>query len=607
MATVSETRPALPRILLALAAGLCLAAAAPDPATPYPGGVWQPGPAGYGWVMVDDVPVTMDDGVVLHASIFYPADPATGQRAAGPFPVVIEHSPYTKATKPGGRNTYLVEHGYIYVVVRPRGTGTSEGEVQFFSRRDGFDGKAIVDWAAHRLEGSDGRVALVGCSYPAGTALATAAEVGPGSPVKAVIAACDALGSGQPREMWLTNGLPNPGFGYAPRVAATMGNSPASVKFFGEIAAEIAAGGDRAYDREFWRSRIPMTRATDIVGSGIPVLLWSGWKDIAPGNVLRTYVAFQNAAAGRPLDAPMTADQPATARYQLIMGDWTHGSGLDGGIYLQWLETWVKGVKTGIQDTRTPLHVFETGSGRWTNIGAYAPVADATSWYLQPGVLQTTAAKARRSETLSWGDARLSFLTPPIARGATLAGPISATLYARSSNTNLLLIAKLYDVAPDGKAIEITKGAVLGSLRTLDGDVSWTDRRGRVVWPWPTLAGDAFLTPGQVYRLNIALTPHQHGLAPGHRLRLDLSTQSPGDICPVAVAPDAADKFCTLTAPQRDTLPGGRYEILYGPGHPSELTLPQLEWQAFPTAAAGVTPTADSSAYPLPLDWGPNR
>src|SRR5687767_14485031 len=60
-----------------------LAAASPNSengqVTPYPGGKWEPGPAMYGAEVVDDVAVTMDDGVVLRASIAFPTDLQTGK------------------------------------------------------------------------------------------------------------------------------------------------------------------------------------------------------------------------------------------------------------------------------------------------------------------------------------------------------------------------------------------------------------------------------------------------------------------------------------------------------------------------------------------------
>ena len=159
----------------------------------YPGGKWSPGPARFGVEVVEDVPVTMDDGVVLNASIAYPTDLASGRRATGPFPVVVEHMPYVQFAVPVKVNPFFAGYGYISVQVRARGLGKSGGEVHFLSPREGLDGKAIIDWAAHRLEGSDGRVGLIGCSWPGAIAMTDAAAVGPGSPLKAVVAACSGM------------------------------------------------------------------------------------------------------------------------------------------------------------------------------------------------------------------------------------------------------------------------------------------------------------------------------------------------------------------------------------------------------------------------------
>jgi predicted acyl esterase len=589
-------------------------------ATAYPGRKWEPGPALYGATIVDDVPVTMDDGVVLRASIAYPTDPATGKRAAGRFPVVIEHTPYVRLGQPVTPNTYLTEHGYIYVLVRARGTGASGGEMAFFAPREGLDGKEIIDWAAHRLEGADGRIALIGCSFPAGIALTDAAYVGPNSPVKAVIAACNGLEQVN-RETWFIGGLPTTGgwnfTSYAPNL---MGRSPASMRFFEQMSKGLEGGGEPAY-AAFWRNRTPMSLAQNIVDNGIPVLLWSGWNDIVETGALRAYAALQNAYDRRPVYAAMAPDQPVTPRYQIIMGNWEHAGGLDAGVYLEWLETWLKGVDTGIEKTTTPMHLFEAGSGRWINAARYPIVADSASWRLGSGVLQASPSAQAGAETLTWGDpaqpgSRLTYTSPPLPEGATLAGPISATIYAASSKRNLELIARLFDVAPDGSAAQISLGAVLGSQRALDPAKTWRDHRGAAVWPWPRLEGDDYLTPGEVYRFEIGLAPRQWGVAPGHRLRLELTSQTPGEVCPPSGRPAKnGDDPCKLTAPQRSTVPGGVYKILYGPKWPSALNLPQLPWSAFPSAAAGVPPTAwsenqrrlETREVTLPLDWGSSK
>jgi len=118
--------------------------------TQYPGGRWEPGPARFGAALVEDLPLPMDDGVVLRASVAYPTDRATGQRAVGPFPVIIEHTPYVRLRGDVTPNTFYTEHGYIYALVRARGTGRSDGQVQMCAPREGADGKSIVDWAATR-------------------------------------------------------------------------------------------------------------------------------------------------------------------------------------------------------------------------------------------------------------------------------------------------------------------------------------------------------------------------------------------------------------------------------------------------------------------------
>lgn len=592
-------------------------AVAAAPLTPYPGGTWQPGPPRYAATAAEEVALTMDDGVVLRVGVVYPADSATGRRADGRFPVTIEMTPYERSMgAPASPSTYLARHGYIQVVVRPRGTAGSTGEVQQFTSRDGLDGKAVVDWAAHQLAGSDGRVAVIGCSYPGAIALATAAQVAPNSPLKAIIASCIGLDM-QHRQVWTTNGLPNGALGfYIPRAAAIMGNSPSAGRYFTTFHEGVMAGGPEAYDG-YWKDRLPMVWAQRIAERQIPVLLWTGWADINEIGAINAYAALQNAAAGRPFYAPMAENTPVSPRYQLIMGDWAHGQGLDEGVYLQWLETWVKGIETGIERTTTPMHLFEHGTNRWINVARYPLARDYTEWYLASQSTLTSARPASAATlTLAYTDpdssgGRLRLETPVFTDGATLAGPMSVTVHARSSNTNMALLATLYDVAPDGTPTRITFGGLLGSQRALNSAWSWTDVNGAMVRPWPTLERDEYLTPGAVYRFDVPLAARQYGVAPGHRLRLELTTQSSLSACPRAGAVPFISEPCRLTAPQERTLPGGTYTILSGPEHPSALNLPLLPWRAFPTARSGPAPSPaerpgspGARSFTLPLDWG---
>lgn len=615
------------RGLLLVLAMLALEVVAPwraQAATQYPGGIWQPGPAQYGVTVVKGLPVRMDDGVILRAEVAYPTDLATGRRATGRFPVIVEHTPYVIFARPLGPIPFFAEHGYISVLVRARGAGESGGStLSLQGSRDGEDGKTIVDWAAHDLQGSDGRVGIIGCSYPGGISLTDAGHVGPRSPLKAAVSACVGVGTLNRNGVWLLDGLPTTGFWFFSTLGAgALGNTQAAKEFFANVQAEIAAGGPAAYDGAFWQDHgAPMSLAPKIVANGVPVLLWSGWHDHLEPAALRTYAAFQNLSDGRAPEEPMTRGQRVTPRYQIIVGNWGHGEGLDVGIYLEWMDTWVRGVHTGLEMTDTPMHLYEIGTDHWINAARYPLVSSYTRWYLDAG--GTLAETSRRSgaarvrfEDPAQPEGQLSFVTPPLPQGATLAGPLSARIYARSSNTNLELIARLYDVAPDRTETLVSKGAVLGSQRTLDPRASWTDHRGTIIWPWPTQKEDIYLRPGEAYRFDFALLPVQWSIPPGHRLRLELTTQSPAAICPSSgVPPQNGNDPCGTTAPQHRTLPGGVYTILAGPHWPSAINLPQLPRDEFHAVASGPTPTEWSEGHrsiqpsnvALPLDWGQGR
>jgi predicted acyl esterase len=592
---------------LMLLASLGATLAPATAATPYPGGVWEPGPPRYGSTLVNNVAVPMDDGVVLRGSVAYPTDLATGQRAAGTFPVILELTPYAVPV-----NTYFTERGYISVRMHSRGTGqgaldNSDGVVEFFSPREaGRDGRAVVEWAA-KLEGADGRVGMFGCSWPGGIALGAAAHVGRDSPLKAVVSYCIGLDS-LADETFLTAGFGTQTVNLLPHLPAAMGNFPSQHAFFQDLVNDITSGGDRAYVRGWWKQRAPLEWASRIVRNDVPVLLAVGWRDIVTASAFHTYAAFQNASQGRSIERPMTVSQPTTPRYQLIVGNWIHGGGRDFGVYLQWFETWLKGVDTGIGTTRTPMHLYEYGTDRWVNVATYPAVARYTSWYLQDsGELKPDAAHTSGGDWVIWGPTsqpgtRQVYTTPPFPSGATLSGPVSATIYATSTHENLELVPVLFDVAPDGTATEITHGAVLGSQRHLDHVKSWTDDSGTIVRPWTTRVADNPLNPGRVYRYDINLVPKQWGLRPGHSVRLELRTQADQAAC---AAPNTRTDPCIAPAPQMSGLAGSSFRILRGPTWPSALNLPQLPALAFPTASSGVTPTSNGVA--MPLDWGPSQ
>jgi hypothetical protein len=134
-----------------------------------------------------DVPVEMDDGLVLRADVFRP--PGDGR-----YPVILSYGPYAKGlhfedgypdqwrimceqhpdVPAGSSNLYQswevvdpekwVPHGYACVRVDSRGAGRSRGYIQHFSPRETKDFHECIEWAGEQ-PWSSGKVGLSGISY----------------------------------------------------------------------------------------------------------------------------------------------------------------------------------------------------------------------------------------------------------------------------------------------------------------------------------------------------------------------------------------------------------------------------------------------------------
>jgi hypothetical protein len=134
-----------------------------------------------------DVPITMDDGLVLRADVFRPV-------TEGRYPVILTYGPYAKGlafqdgypsawqrmvekhpdVAAGSSNLYQnwevvdpekwVPEGYACVRVDSRGCGCSPGFIDHFSPRETKDFYDCIEWAGVQ-PWSSGRVGLNGISY----------------------------------------------------------------------------------------------------------------------------------------------------------------------------------------------------------------------------------------------------------------------------------------------------------------------------------------------------------------------------------------------------------------------------------------------------------
>lgn len=562
-----------------------------SPGTGYPGGRWTVPAATYATVVQQNVQITMADGVKLVGDVSYPAELKTGQRSANKFPVLLTQNPYGAGTFGADYGKLFVTHGYIFASVDVRGTGRSAGTHDMFAPIEAQDGAALVAWAA-ALDGADGRVGLQGCSQLGINQLETATLLGPDSPVKAMIPAC-ASGDFY-RDTAFDNGIPT-----------IVGAALAS--------PDAANGGDKAYYRDYWKTRDRLARAPAIARANIPTLLWSGWHEPGSLGSLELYTALQNLAAGRPVNTQISADQPVSGRYQVILGDWSHGGGLDLGIQLQWYDTWIKGMDTGLAtDTQTPLHLAELGgTKRWINSRCYPLVEHYTPLFLASGgKLGMSAETNDAQDMLKWSapgttSAALEYVSEPFADGALLAGPIAAHLQVSSSSSNAQLVIQVLDRGADGKSTQLTQGSSLGTLRHIDSDKSWMDDASLPKRPYLTLDQDQVFASGEPTLLEVPLWPTVWSIEPKHSIVVRISTQPNSMDCQ---NPLGVPVGCYPSTPMLDSLKDGTYGLHRGGQLASLISLPLVKHGAFATAASAVSATADVSASsadarPLPIDW----
>jgi len=134
-----------------------------------------------------DVPIEVDDGLVLRADVYRPDD-------GGEHAVIITYGPYAKGlpfqegypsawdrmaekhpdVTAGSTNKYQnwevvdpekwVPDGYVCVRVDSRGTGRSPGQIDHFSPRETSDFAECIEWAG-KQSWSNGKVGLNGISY----------------------------------------------------------------------------------------------------------------------------------------------------------------------------------------------------------------------------------------------------------------------------------------------------------------------------------------------------------------------------------------------------------------------------------------------------------
>jgi putative CocE/NonD family hydrolase len=570
---------------------------------------WTPRPATYGVVKQTNVPITMSDGVRLYADVVRPAL-QDGSPAPGRFPVVLTQTPYNKsAPQLNFENDYLVERGYVQVIVDVRGTGSSEGMWDSFGKREQRDGYELVQWVhASARPWSDGRVALYGTSYGAINQILTAAQHPQG--IKASFTAVpmsdsyrDITASGGQLDTafipsWLglvtALGLLPPTYaGNDPVTAAQTlaSHSNGLLAFQASTLVESSTGGDTAYDGPFYRTRSPI-EVIDRVK--IPTFILGGWFDL-----------FQR---GEPLLYQHLRAHGVPTR--LLMGPWYHltaGQGLpaDGvpsedDLTLRWFDHYVMGrPDPTLGSDIAPVTYDELGNGHYKTASNY-PFPDVGYRALalsgpaspgSPGKLLASGAGSGSPDsvpydpsgvctrsTVQWtagagtstpcetdnsanDTGAVSYDFTPPAGGIRIGGTIAARLFVSTDAKDGLIAARVEDLGPDGKATQLTAGWQVLSLRALDQGKT-VRRDGFVVQPYHpfTKASKLPVEAGKPMEVYVEIFPTAAQFAPGHVLRLTLQS---GDV-----------PHLTPPLPQALDSLGGTIKVWHDAQHPSQLIVP---------------------------------
>jgi hypothetical protein len=473
-----------------------------------------------------DLTAKMPDGAVLLADRWYPTDGSGGR------PTVLIRTPYGRALiGPLGR--LYAERGYQVVIQSCRGTFGSEGALEPV-RNEQADGHATLEWIASQ-PWFDGRLVMWGASYLGVTQWAIAEDapdfvkalnlqvtaakfrdaiVYPGESFALEMALC-----------WLYQ-MKHQELGLATVVRKQLGANRVIARnadllplgkcdtaTLGRTSEILQNWLEHNAPGDVWWDEIDFGRRLDKVP---PASFVAGWYDLFLPGQIADYEALRR--AGR------------SAR--ITIGPWTHNSpGLFGeGVRdgLDWFDKQL-GERRG-REPRAAVRVFVMGSRTWQEFSQWPPAGERQPWYLgRWGTLDTEPPEASGPDhfhynphdpTPAVGGAGLNFATsgrkeqrrrehrhdvltftsPALTEDLTVIGPLTATLYLRSSSEHTDFFVRLCDVSAKGRSHNLSDGIIRLTPGSVDKDADG------------------------VFRLDVSLWPTANTFRTGHRIRLQVSS-----------------------------------------------------------------------------------
>ena len=560
-----------------------------------------------------DVPINMDDDLILRADIYRPND-------NDQHPVIISYGPYAKWLHwmdgypyqwkqmledypdclVGSSNRYQnwelidperwVPEGYICMRVDSRGAGRSPGFLEVWSPREAQDFHDCINWAGVQ-KWSNGKVGTNGISYY-GMNQWQVASLQP----KHLSAMCVWEGAADfYRDMGHHGGIacrfPSVWYNSAvvPRQNGKGANGLRS-QLNGEwisgpdtLAEEILGQNRSDFGKDildhpliddYWQARMP-----DYSKINVPLLSAGNWGGVGLHPRGNTEGFIRSASDQKWLEIH------GLEHFTHFYTDY----GID--LQMRFFGHFLKGLDTGWDQqpkvqllNRHPAEVFvERAEEEWP-----IPRTDWTEMYLDLPNKSLLNKPITNASTLTYdalGDG-ITFLSPPMEGQTEVTGPVAAKLFISSETEDADLFLVLRVFKPDLKEVvfkgsndphtPVGLGWLRASHRKLDSDLNLPYR------PYHTHDEIQPLTPGEIYELDIEIWPTSIVLYEGYRLGLSVRGRdyvypgwSPGD-------PEIAGRIQYGVGPFKHEIRGNRPIDVYGknvtihagPDNPSHLLLP---------------------------------
>jgi uncharacterized protein len=499
-----------------------------------------------------DVPVAMDDGVVLRADVFLPPQ-------AGRYPVILSCGPYAKglAFQEGYSSAWermVGEHpdvaagssckyqnwevvdpekwvpdGFACVRVDSRGTGRSPGYIDPFSPRETKDLYHCIEWAA--AQGwSSGKVGLNGISYYAINQWHVASLQPPH-----LAAMCVWEGAADwYRDMTHHGGIVCEFWAnwYDMQVKSVQHGlgerGPRS-----RVTGELVCGPETLGEAELARNRCDLGR--DILAHPLDDAYHRArspiWSKIKVPLLSAANWGGQGLHPRGNFEGFVRAASPEKWLEAHGIEHWTEFY-TDYGVALQkrFFGHFLKGESAGWEDQpRVQLQVRHIG-GFVERHESEWPLGRTrwTRFHLDPDGLALRAepcGRARRMTFDALGDG-VTFMTAPLAAETEITGPAAARLFVSSSTIDADLFLVLRVFAPDGKEVvfqgaldphtPIGQGWLRASHRKLDPALSAPYR------PYHAHDEHQALVPGEPVALDIELWPTSVVVPKGYRVALSI-------------------------------------------------------------------------------------